>query len=126
MPVVDKARAAARRSAQDSEEKIARKSNLGHQESCRCPDWVNRVDLAASAVCPVIGPFKSWWFAIEGVGPSVIQAPKLERRIMRTELSDHEWVVIKPMLPNKPRGVPRVNDRRDLNGIFWVLRSGAP
>ena len=30
------------------------------------------------------------------------------------------------MLPNKPRGVPRVNDRRVLNGIFWVLRSGAP
>ena len=30
------------------------------------------------------------------------------------------------MLPNKPRGVPGVNDRRVLNGIFWVLRSGAP
>src|ERR1051325_9378635 len=30
------------------------------------------------------------------------------------------------MLPNKPRGVPRVNDRRVLNGIFGVLRSGAP
>jgi transposase len=30
------------------------------------------------------------------------------------------------MLPNKPRGVPRANDRRVLNGIFWVLRSGAP
>ncbi len=30
------------------------------------------------------------------------------------------------MLPNKPRGVPRVDDRRVLNGIFWVLRSGAP
>ncbi len=45
---------------------------------------------------------------------------------MRYELTDHEWVVIKPMLPNKPRGVPRVNDRRVLNGIFWVLRSGAP
>jgi transposase len=34
--------------------------------------------------------------------------------------------VIKPMLPNKPRGIPRVDDRRILNGIFWVLRSGAP
>ena len=45
---------------------------------------------------------------------------------MRYELTDHEWVAIKPMLPNKPRGVPRVNDRRVLNGIFWVLRSGAP
>jgi transposase len=45
---------------------------------------------------------------------------------MRYELNDHEWAAIKPFLPNKPRGVPRVNDRRVLNGVFWVLRSGAP
>jgi len=45
---------------------------------------------------------------------------------MRYELSDFEWAAIRPMLPNKPRGIPRVNDRRVLNGIFWVLRSGAP
>ena len=45
---------------------------------------------------------------------------------MRYELSDCEWSVIKPMLPNKPRGIPRVDDRRVLNGIFWALRSGAP
>jgi hypothetical protein len=36
---------------------------------------------------------------------------------MRHELTDHEWVAIRPILPNKPRGVPRVNDRRVLNGI---------
>jgi transposase len=30
---------------------------------------------------------------------------------MRYELSNDEWIVIKPMLPNKPRGTPRVNDR---------------
>jgi transposase len=30
------------------------------------------------------------------------------------------------MLPNKPRGILRVDDRRVLNGIFRVLRSGAP
>jgi len=40
---------------------------------------------------------------------------------MRYELSDYEWTAIKPMLPNKPRGVRRVNDRRVLSGIFWVL-----
>src|SRR3979490_3360139 len=45
---------------------------------------------------------------------------------MRDELSDYEWTAIRPMLPNKPRGVRRVNDRRVLSGIFWVLRSGAP
>ena len=44
----------------------------------------------------------------------------------RYELTDFEWRVIAPLLPNKPRGVPRVDDRRVLNGIFWVLRSGAP
>jgi len=56
----------------------------------------------------------------------VIQAPKPEPRIMRYDHSDYEWTAIKPMLPNKPRGARRVNDRRVLNGIFWVLRSGAP
>ena len=45
---------------------------------------------------------------------------------MRYELSDSEWGDIRAMLPNKPRGVARVDDRRVLNGIFWVLRSGAP
>jgi transposase len=63
---------------------------------------------------------------VEGTALHVIQAPKLEPRIMRYELTDNEWAAIRPMLPNKPRGVPRVDDRRVLNGIFWVLRSGAP
>ena len=40
----------------------------------------------------------------------------------RYDLTDFEWRVIAPLLPNKPRGVPRVDDRRVLNGIFWVLR----
>ncbi|TGV44311.1 IS5 family transposase, partial [Mesorhizobium sp. M2D.F.Ca.ET.160.01.1.1] len=44
----------------------------------------------------------------------------------RYDLTDFEWRVIEPLLPNKPRGVPRVDDRRVLDGIFWVLRSGAP
>ena len=45
---------------------------------------------------------------------------------MRYELTEYEWTAIKLMLPNKPRGVRRVNDRRVLNDMFWVLRSGAP
>ena len=44
----------------------------------------------------------------------------------RYDLTDFEWRVIESLLPNKPRGVPRVDDRRVLSGIFWVLRSGAP
>jgi transposase len=30
---------------------------------------------------------------------------KRRARIMRYELTDEEWTPIKPMLPNKPRGV---------------------
>jgi transposase len=44
----------------------------------------------------------------------------------RFDLSDAEWEIIAPLLPNKSRGVPRVDDRRVLNGIFWVLRTGSP
>jgi transposase len=44
----------------------------------------------------------------------------------RYDLSDAEWTIIAPLLPHKSRGVPRVDDRRVLNGIFWRLRSGAP
>src|SRR5262249_46146384 len=52
---------------------------------------------------------------------AVIQAPTTELRMMRYEIGDYEWGVIRPMLPNKPRGIPRVDDRRILNGIFWGL-----
>ncbi len=41
------------------------------------------------------------------------------------ELTDREWQIIQPLLPNKPRGVPRVDDRRVLNGIMWRFRSGS-
>jgi transposase len=44
---------------------------------------------------------------------------------MRYELSEYEWSGIKPMRPSKPRGVPRLDDRRVLNGILWVQRLGA-
>ncbi len=43
----------------------------------------------------------------------------------RFDLTDYECSVIGPLLPNKVRGVRRVDDRRVLNGIFW-LRTGAP
>ena len=41
---------------------------------------------------------------------------------MRYELTEHEWTAIRPMLPNKPRGVTRVNDGK--NSIF--LRAPSP
>ena len=36
----------------------------------------------------------------------------------RYELTDFEWSIIAPLLPNKPRGVPRADDRLVLNGIY--------
>lgn len=48
------------------------------------------------------------------------------RQYKLNNLTGFEWRVIEPLLPNKPRGVPRVDDRRVLNGIFWALRFGAP
>lgn len=44
----------------------------------------------------------------------------------RYELTDFEWGVIAPLLPNKPRGFARVDDRRVLNGILWRFRTGSP
>jgi len=44
----------------------------------------------------------------------------------RYELTDFEWSIIQPLLPNKPRGVPRADDRMVLNGIYWRLRTGSP
>jgi transposase len=44
----------------------------------------------------------------------------------RFDLTDAEWSVILSLLPNKPRGAPRTDDRRVLNGIFWTLRTGSP
>ena len=42
----------------------------------------------------------------------------------RHDLTDAEWAIISPLLPNKPRGVPRVDDRRVIRGIFHILRTG--
>ena len=40
---------------------------------------------------------------------------------MRYALTDHEWAAIRPMLPNKPRGAPRLNDRRVLRHLLGAV-----
>ena len=45
---------------------------------------------------------------------------------MRYDLTDFEWSVIEPILPTDRRGPKPRNNRRVLDGIFWVLRTGAP
>jgi transposase len=44
----------------------------------------------------------------------------------RSDLSDEEWAVIAPLLPKNVRGPRRQDDRRVLNGIFYISRTGAP
>jgi transposase len=39
-------------------------------------------------------------------------------------LSDSQFTRLQPLLPNKPRGVPRVDDRRVISGIVHVIRNG--
>src|SRR5512132_2682549 len=46
------------------------------------------------------------------------------------DLTDEQWHVIQPYFPAtaKPphsRGRPRADDRQALNGIFWIMRTGA-
>ena len=48
----------------------------------------------------------------------------------REELQDEQWALIEPLLPKRRRrrdgrGRPRCDDRAVLNGILWILRSGA-
>lgn len=43
---------------------------------------------------------------------------------MRYEIKVDAWAIVRPMLRNKLRGVPRVSGPCALNGIRWVLHSG--
>ncbi len=44
----------------------------------------------------------------------------------RFDLTDEEWAIISGLLPRQGRGPKRKDDRKILNGIFYVLRTGAP
>lgn len=45
----------------------------------------------------------------------------------RYELNDAEWDLIKDLFPkNRGRGRPWRDHRQVVNGMFWILRSGAP
>jgi transposase len=50
----------------------------------------------------------------------------MEGLMARFDLSDDEWAIIAPLLPLQGRGARRGDDRKVLNGIFYVLRTGAP
>jgi transposase len=47
------------------------------------------------------------------------------------DLTDEQWAIVEPLFP-KPvkradgKGRPRIDSRTILNGILWVMRTGAP
>lgn len=45
----------------------------------------------------------------------------------RGDLTDEQWERLQPLLPpRKGTGRPPADHRRTINGILWVLRTGAP
>jgi transposase len=42
---------------------------------------------------------------------------------MRFDLSDDEWALLEPLMPNRSA---RADDRKIMNAIFYVLRTGMP
>jgi transposase len=46
----------------------------------------------------------------------------------RHEVSDEQWTLLAPLITSKPAntGRPRRDARDMLNGILWILRTGAP
>ena len=44
----------------------------------------------------------------------------------RLDLTDEEWAIIAPLMPTQGLGPRRKDDRSILNGIFYILRTGAP
>jgi transposase len=54
----------------------------------------------------------------------------MPRMARREELTDEQWTIIQPLIPEPPRrpdgrGRPWRDARAVLNGILWILRSGA-
>ena len=46
------------------------------------------------------------------------------------DLTDEQWKIVQPLIPVPPkrvdgRGRPRIDDRAILNGIMWIMRTGA-
>jgi transposase len=60
-----------------------------------------------------------------------ISSTKLRWRVSTIDLTDEQWAVLKPIIPvprRRPdsRGRPWRDPRAVLNGILWILRTGAP
>ena len=81
-------------------------AGIGVRETLSC-------NLRHSRIFP--GPVmreNSDWAAMLRLAFDVIQASKRKLPYVRYQLTDGERVCQQPVLPSKPRGVPRVSDRR--------------
>src|SRR6187401_2954470 len=47
------------------------------------------------------------------------------RWLMRFDLSDDEWALLEPLMPESRKSA-RADDRKIMNAIFYVLRTGMP
>ncbi len=76
--------------------------------------------------CGHHGPLRT-----KGLYPDNLLKSKAERDspwsrwIMRFDLSDDEWALLEPLMP-KSRKSARADDRKIMNAIFYVLRTGMP
>ena len=57
-------------------------------------------------------------------------APLTEEEVPM-DMTDEQWSIVEPVIPEGKsgkgkKGRPRKNDRRVLDAIFWILRTGAP
>ena len=52
----------------------------------------------------------------------------MEKSQHRHDISDKAWTILEPMLPGQRGqwGGIAEDNRRFINGVFWILRTGAP
>ena len=52
----------------------------------------------------------------------------MEKSQHRHDISDKAWAILEPMLPGQREqcGGIAEDNRRFINGVFWILRTGAP
>src|SRR5262245_45054073 len=77
-------------------------------ESCRCVRCRRNWQLIAFSTNLASARKRTFRQTLLIASQLRLKLPKRGLQIMRYELSDYEWRVIGPMLPNKPRGIPRV------------------
>jgi len=81
-------------------------------------DLINRADKRLEAIP------KCWTWFSKGfrIGLRTLE----EDSAMSEEITDSQWALLAPLLPvQKPLGRRRADDRQTLNGILWMLRTGA-